>query len=104
MADNKTIWTIGHSNRTIETFIDILHSHNIQLIVDVRQFPGSKKYPYFNKEQLQISLKENNINYEHLVQLGGRRKLQKIHRTSHGKMMLSGLMQTIWKQMSLQKR
>lgn len=74
MADDKTIWTIGHSNRTIETFIDILHSHNIQLIVDVRQFPGSKKYPYFNKEQLQISLKENNINYEHLVQLGGRRK------------------------------
>ncbi len=74
MADNKTIWTIGHSNRTIEVFIEILSFHNIQLVIDVRQFPGSRKYPYFNKEQLQESLRENNISYEHLVQLGGRRK------------------------------
>lgn len=74
MLQQHQIWTIGHSNRTIETFIDILLSHHIQLIVDVRQFPGSRKYPYFNKEQLAATLRENNIDYMHIVELGGRRK------------------------------
>jgi uncharacterized protein (DUF488 family) len=74
MAKPKQIWTVGHSNRTIETFIGILESHSIQLIVDVRQFPGSRKYPHFNKEQLEATFKENNINYLHIVELGGRRK------------------------------
>lgn len=74
MAKPHQIWTIGHSNRTIETFLEIIASHNIQLIVDVRQFPGSRKYPYFNKEQLETTLKENSIDYRHIVELGGRRK------------------------------
>ncbi len=74
MAQSHQIWTIGHSNRTIETFIDNLVSHNIQLIVDVRQFPGSRKYPYFNKEQIEATLRENNIGYRHIIELGGRRK------------------------------
>jgi uncharacterized protein (DUF488 family) len=74
MAKPHQIWTIGHSNRTIETFIEILTSHNIQLVVDVRQFPGSRKYPYFNKEQLESTLKQNDIAYRHIVELGGRRK------------------------------
>lgn len=74
MAQSHQIWTIGHSNRTIETFIDNLVSHNIQLIVDVRQFPGSRKHPYFNKEPIEATLRGNNIGYRHIVELGGRRK------------------------------
>jgi uncharacterized protein (DUF488 family) len=74
MTEPRIIWTIGHSNRTIEIFIDILQSHSIQLVVDVRQYPGSRKYPYFNKEPFQLSLHENSIGYVHLIELGGRRK------------------------------
>jgi len=44
----KTIWTIGHSTRPIEEFIDILKSFLIELLIDVRSFPGSRRYPQFN--------------------------------------------------------
>jgi len=70
----KTIWTIGHSTRTLEVFIAMLKSFQIELLVDIRSFPGSKHYPHFNKEALMISLPENGIEYTHLVKLGGRRK------------------------------
>lgn len=70
----NTVWTIGHSTRTIEAFIDMLKSFNIKQLVDVRHFPGSRKYPHFNKEALAISLANNNIRYEHIESLGGRRK------------------------------
>ena len=73
-ADNKTIWTIGHSTRSFEELIAMLHSFNIELISDVRSYPGSRRYPQFNKEYLKISLPQNNIQYVHLIDLGGRRK------------------------------
>jgi uncharacterized protein (DUF488 family) len=76
MNTTGTIWTIGHSNRSIEVFIDLLKSFSIETLVDVRQFPGSKKYPHFNKEFLEQSLKGNNISYIHMIELGGRRKPQ----------------------------
>ena len=75
--ENKTIWTIGHSTRSIDEFMAMLQSFNIAMVVDVRQFPGSRKFPQFNKEALQISLPENHIQYQHLVELGGRRKTNK---------------------------
>jgi uncharacterized protein (DUF488 family) len=75
MASNSgTIWTIGHSNRGIDGFIGLLNSFSIQTLVDVRQFPGSRKYPHFNKEALENSLLESGINYIHMIELGGRRK------------------------------
>ncbi len=52
----------------------MLHSFNIELIADVRSYPGSRRYPQFNKEALKISLPQNNIQYVHLINLGGRRK------------------------------
>ncbi len=70
----KTIWTIGHSIRPLEVFVAMLKSFQIELLVDIRSFPGSKRYPHFNKEALIISLPENEIEYTHLVKLGGRRK------------------------------
>jgi uncharacterized protein (DUF488 family) len=69
----KNIWTIGHSTRTIEHFVSLLQSFNIEEVVDIRSFPGSKRYPHFNKEVLQITLPESNIGYTHLKDLGGRR-------------------------------
>jgi uncharacterized protein (DUF488 family) len=73
----STIWTIGHSTRSIEEFVAMLLSFNIEMVADVRHFPGSRKFPHFNKEQLSVSLQQNNIRYEHFIQLGGRRKLNK---------------------------
>lgn len=72
--EEKIVWTIGHSTHPIEKFISILQSFNIELIADVRTFPGSRKYPQFNKENLEVSLPSSSIRYIHLPQLGGRRK------------------------------
>jgi uncharacterized protein (DUF488 family) len=68
------LWTIGHSTRKIEHFISLLEENGIKLVVDVRGLPGSKRYPQFNKEALAQSLRERGIRYEHLPELGGRRK------------------------------
>jgi len=71
---HKTIWTIGHSTRTFEEFVDIVKSFQIEVVADIRSYPGSKRYPHFNKEALEVSLPENNLKYIHLRELGGRRK------------------------------
>ncbi|MBA2760902.1 MAG: DUF488 domain-containing protein, partial [Segetibacter sp.] len=68
------IYTIGHSTRDINTFIELLQAFKIALLADVRSYPGSRKYPHFNKENLQSKLKDSGINYEHFPALGGRRK------------------------------
>jgi uncharacterized protein (DUF488 family) len=69
-----TIWTIGHSTRTIEDFLELLKAHQIESLVDVRHFPGSRRYPHFNKEPLSDSLTKVGIEYHHLPRLGGRRR------------------------------
>jgi uncharacterized protein (DUF488 family) len=72
----KNIWTIGHSTRSIEEFITLLTSFGISRLVDIRTFPGSRRYPHFNKEALEKSLRNENIGYSHMAELGGRRKPQ----------------------------
>ena len=73
-AGNKLIWTIGHSTRTIDEFINMLQSFQIRVLVDVRNYPGSRRYPHFNQDALEISLAKHNVDYVHLKSLGGRRK------------------------------
>jgi uncharacterized protein (DUF488 family) len=68
------IWTIGHSTRTIDGFISLLKENEIKLLVDVRAWPGSKRYPQFNKDALAESLNAHGIRYEHFPELGGKRK------------------------------
>ena len=68
------LWTIGHSTRGIDEFISLLKENEIKLLADVRAFPGSKRYPQFNKDALAESLKANGIRYEHFPELGGKRK------------------------------
>ncbi|MBZ9764222.1 DUF488 domain-containing protein [Mesorhizobium sp. CA8] len=66
-------FTVGHSNRKIEEFIDILRQGRIGIVVDVRRLPGSRAYPQFDSERLAASLAEAQIAYEIVVPLGGRR-------------------------------
>ncbi len=76
ITDHQFIWTIGHSTHSLEMFIAMLQSFNIEMVADIRSYPGSRRYPHFNKEALGISLPENNIQYIHIKELGGRRKVQ----------------------------
>jgi uncharacterized protein (DUF488 family) len=69
-----TIWTVGHSTRPIEEFLGLLAAAGIQMIVDVRSFPGSRKYPQYGKEALAATLASHLIGYQWLPALGGRRR------------------------------
>ena len=68
------IWTIGHSTRAIDELISLLKANEIKVLADVRAFPGSKRYPQFNKDALAESLNADGIRYEHFPELGGKRK------------------------------
>src|SRR5690554_5631765 len=70
----RRAWTIGHSTRSSEAFLTLLDSHDIQLLVDVRSFPGSRKYPHFSKDALESELRKNGVGYEWVRELGGRRR------------------------------
>ncbi len=74
LNESSHIWTVGHSTRGFEEFVEILREHRIETLVDVRSFPGSRRYPQFNKEELSETLPEAGIEYIHLPSLGGRRK------------------------------
>ncbi|QGA53705.1 DUF488 family protein [Sulfolobus sp. E5-1-F] len=69
--------TIGHSNRSLDEFIEILKKFNVEILIDVRRWPKSSRYPHFNKENLKTSLEENGIKYLWKEQLGGYRKIGK---------------------------
>ena len=73
--ENKTIFTIGHSTRTMEEFLDLLFSFDIKILADIRRLPGSRKYPQFDQDNLRKSLEENGIKYIYIEDLGGRRKI-----------------------------
>ncbi len=72
-----TIYTIGHSTRTIEQFIELLKAHDIEELVDVRTIPRSRHNPQFGAEELAASLQRAGIAYKHLVKLGGLRHTSK---------------------------
>lgn len=72
--DPVTLWTIGHSNRSTEQFLEMLASQRIEALADVRRFPGSRRLPHFNQENLSKSLADAGIDYVHFPELGGRRR------------------------------
>lgn len=74
---DKIIYTIGHSTHSSETFLEMLQSFKIRLLVDIRSLPGSRKFPQFDKESLEKVLPENGIDYLLMKDLGGRRKVNK---------------------------
>lgn len=73
----KSIFTIGHSTHSLEEFIEMLRANDIKTLIDVRRYPGSRKFPQFNKEEFAKSLEKEGFTYIHLEDLGGRRKVQK---------------------------
>lgn len=69
-----TLFTIGHSTRTLDELVEALQAHSISTLVDIRSFPMSRRMPHFNREQLEVSLPRNGIRYIWLKELGGHRK------------------------------
>jgi uncharacterized protein (DUF488 family) len=67
------LYTIGHSTHPIETFLGLLAQHEIAIVVDVRSFPGSRRWPQFNRDELSASVEGTGISYEWFKVLGGRR-------------------------------
>ena len=66
--------TIGHSTRDIDDFVALMRAHEVAAIVDVRRYPGSRRYPWFGAAPLEDALRRADIGYEHVEALGGRRK------------------------------
>lgn len=73
---SPTYLTVGHSNHEMADFLAILREAGVDCIVDVRRLPGSKKYPWFDQENLAPSLREAGIGYVHVPALTGRRPKQ----------------------------
>lgn len=72
----ETLWTIGHSTRSLDEFVALLKENGIEALADVRHFPGSRKYPHFNVEPLRRALQDAGIGYTSFSELGGRRKVK----------------------------
>jgi uncharacterized protein (DUF488 family) len=70
----ETIFTLGHSTRTLESFLALLREHGVTQVIDVRRFPVSHRHPHFSGEELAASLRQEGIGYRHEAALGGRRK------------------------------
>jgi len=70
----STLYTIGHSTRTLDELLEALRAHSIQTLVDIRSFPMSRRLSHFNRESLEKTLPEAGIRYVWMKELGGRRK------------------------------
>jgi uncharacterized protein (DUF488 family) len=71
-----TIYTVGHSTRDLAEFSRVLQAHDIRLLEDIRAFPMSRRYPHFNRHNLELWLPEIGSEYVWEKDLGGRRKKQ----------------------------
>jgi uncharacterized protein (DUF488 family) len=70
---NLQLFTIGHSTHFLERFLALLAQHGIEALADIRRFPGSRKHPQFNQDDLASALEKAGIEYFWLQALGGRR-------------------------------
>ncbi len=68
------VLTVGHSNRELPEFLNMLRAHGVNLVIDVRKMPGSRKHPQFDRDMLAQALDETGIGYTHLSNLGGLRR------------------------------
>ena len=70
-------FTIGHSTRTVEAFVQLLRTAEVTLVVDIRSIPRSRTNPQYNQDELPATLAAFNIDYIHLPELGGLRHKSK---------------------------
>lgn len=74
---SSSLFTIGHSNHALDRFLALLAQHEVEALVDIRRFPGSRKHPHFHRDNLAASLQEAGVEYRWLEALGGRRHKQR---------------------------
>lgn len=72
-----TVFTIGHSTRSIESFIRLLEAHGVKRVIDVRKIPRSAHNPQYDRKNLAPALRRAHIHYRHFPGLGGRRHAKK---------------------------
>jgi uncharacterized protein (DUF488 family) len=70
------IYSVGHSNRSLEELLDLLREFDIRTLADIRRFPGSRRLPHFGRENLATVLDEKGVSYVWMENLGGWRHLQ----------------------------
>ncbi|HEX6104921.1 MAG TPA: DUF488 domain-containing protein [Gemmatimonadales bacterium] len=68
-----TVWTVGHSTRPLEAFLELLDGNGIEAVADVRRYPGSRRWPHFAREPLATALESRGLCYIWFPELGGRR-------------------------------
>lgn len=68
------LYTIGHSTRSFEELVGLLREHGVERLADIRRYPGSRRYPHFSRDSLEVTLPAEGIAYLHVPELGGRRK------------------------------
>ncbi|MBA3509593.1 MAG: DUF488 domain-containing protein, partial [Thermoleophilaceae bacterium] len=90
----KTVFTIGHSTHEPGTFAALLARHDVNVLVDVRRHPGSRRVPWTNPEQIERALP---IAYVHVPELGGRRRPTPGSPTPSGRTKASARTPTIWR-------
>jgi uncharacterized protein (DUF488 family) len=71
------IFTVGHSTRTIDEFVELLSAHGVSGVVDIRSIPKSRHNPQFNSDALALSLQQRKMSYQHIKELGGLRHAMK---------------------------
>lgn len=79
------IWTVGHSNKPIHEFLELLKAYRIERIADVRRFPVSRRHPHFEMNSLSASLNTSGMAYRHFPDLGGRRTARPDSRNTNWK-------------------
>lgn len=70
-VSKPSIYTCGHSTRTVDALIELLKAHGIESVLDIRTIPKSRHCPQFNQDKLKRSLQRAKIGYRHMKQLGG---------------------------------
>ena len=73
-AMKRGVFTIGHSTRPMDEFLEMLQAHRVRRLVDVRKVPRSRHNPQFNREELARSLRNRRLHYSHIPALGGLRQ------------------------------
>jgi uncharacterized protein (DUF488 family) len=70
----QTVWTVGHSVRPFEELLAVLEAYDVELVADVRRYPGSRRLPQYASPALETALAARGIAYRWLPALGGRRR------------------------------
>jgi uncharacterized protein (DUF488 family) len=72
-----TIFTVGHSTRSFDEFVELLRAHGVCVVADVRLIPRSRRWPHFSDDSLAVALPNAGIAYHPFKSLGGRRRPRK---------------------------